>query len=78
MRVARYHATFAQRWAEYLGLALVVGSIGEIAMGSIAAGQRTQSSYPRFLASTNPSDLTITHFGTNTAGDNSTPYFAVC
>ncbi len=29
-------------------------------MGSIAAGRRTQSSYPTFLASTNPSDVTIT------------------
>ena len=28
-------------------------------MGSVAAARRTQSSYPRFLASTNPSDLTI-------------------
>src|SRR5205807_750568 len=28
-----------------------------IAMGSVAASRRTQSAYPRFLASTNPSDL---------------------
>ena len=38
---------------------LLIGLTGGIAMASIAAGRRTQSSYPRFLAATIPSDLTV-------------------
>jgi hypothetical protein len=54
LRVAwyRFRATFARRWGGYLSVVLLVGGIS---MGSIAAGRRTQSSYPTFLASTNPS-----------------------
>jgi len=44
-------------------LVLLVGVIGGVAMGSVAAARRTQSSYPRFLASTNPSDLTVSIYG---------------
>ncbi len=59
----RFRATFRRRWGGSLSLALLLALIGGIAMGSIAAGRRTQSSYPRFLASTNPSDVTITESG---------------
>ena len=55
----RFRATFGRRWGGYLSVALLVGLIGGVAMASIAAGRRTQSSYPTFLASTNPSDLTV-------------------
>jgi hypothetical protein len=55
----RLRATFRARRAGYLSIVLLVGLAGGIAMGSVAAARRTQSSYPRFLASTNPSDLTI-------------------
>jgi hypothetical protein len=44
-------------------IVLLVGLIGGIALGSIAAARRTQSSYPRFLASTNPSDMAVSVFG---------------
>src|SRR5258708_2729180 len=66
VRVAsyRFRATFAVRWRGYVALALLIGLVGGVAMGSIAAGRRTQSSYPRFLASTNPSDLNVSIFGT--------------
>ncbi len=36
---------------------LLVGLVGGVAMGAIAAGRRTQSSFPAYLASTNPSDF---------------------
>jgi hypothetical protein len=39
--------------------------IGGIALGSIAAARRTQSSYATFLASTSPSDLTLNVQGLN-------------
>jgi hypothetical protein len=42
---------------------LLIGLIGGIAMGSVAAGRRTQSSYPAFLASTDASDLTMSVYG---------------
>ena len=42
---------------------LLIGLIGGIAMGSIAAARRTQSSYPAFLASTDASDLTMSTYG---------------
>ena len=54
---------FASSWrrlgAGYLALILVVGLGGGLALGSVAAARRTSSSYSVFLASTNPSDLTI-------------------
>jgi len=44
-------------------LVVLIGLIGGIAMGSIAAARRTQSSYPAFLAGTNASDLTMSTYG---------------
>ncbi len=38
---------------DYAVLVLLIGLIGGVAMGSVQAGRRTQSSYPAFLASTN-------------------------
>jgi hypothetical protein len=59
LRVAwiRFRATFRRRWGGYLALAVLVGLVGGLAMGSIAAAWRTYSSCPQFLAGTNPSDL---------------------
>lgn len=61
LRVAWYHfrITFRRRWGGYLSVMLLIGLIGGIAMASMVAGRRTQSSYPTFLASTNPSDVTV-------------------
>jgi hypothetical protein len=56
----RFVATFGRRWGGYLTLVLLMGLIGGIALGSVAAARRTQSSYATFLASTNPSDLSLT------------------
>ena len=69
MRVARYRfaATFGRRWGGYLTLVLLIGLIGGIALGSVAAARRTQSSYATFLASTKPSDLSLTVQGQNLA-----------
>jgi len=56
-RVASYRAraTLHQRWVGYLALVVLTGVLGGVAMGSVAAARRTQSSYPVYLASTNPS-----------------------
>jgi hypothetical protein len=73
-RVARYRfrATFGRRWGGYLAIVLLIGLVGGIALGSIAAGRRTQSAYPSFLANTRPSDLDIAVFGAG-AGSGSAP-----
>jgi hypothetical protein len=55
----RFRSTFGRRCGGYLSVVVLIGLIGGIAMASIAAGRRTQSSYPTFLASTNPSDMTV-------------------
>src|SRR5580692_97783 len=61
LRVARYRfrCTGSERWAGYLALVLLLGLLGGLAMGSVAAARRTQAAFPAYLASTNPSDLTV-------------------
>ncbi len=53
----RFRVTFRRRLSGYLALALLVGLVGGVALGSLIAARRTYASYPEFLASTNPSDL---------------------
>jgi len=60
----RFRATLGRRWRSYLALALLIGVVGGVAMGAVTAGRRTYASYPRFLASTNPSDLVVQPFTT--------------
>jgi len=64
LRVAwyRYRSTFGLQLSGYLSIVLLIGLIGGVAMASVSAGRRTQSSYPTFLASTNPSNLTMAVF----------------
>jgi ABC-type antimicrobial peptide transport system permease subunit len=64
-----FRANFARRWANYLTIVLLVGAIGGLALGSVAAARRTQSSYNTFLASTNPSDLSMTVYAPNISSD---------
>ena len=61
LRVAwyRFRVTFRHRLGGYLALALLIGLVGGVAMGSLIAARRTYASYPKFLASTNPSDLLV-------------------
>ena len=73
LAVARYRlrATFARRLGGYLVLVLLIGLLGGVAMGSIGAARRNQSAYPKFLSSSNPSNLFFSSFGTGgPAGDN--------
>ncbi|MGO8863070.1 MAG: ABC transporter permease [Acidimicrobiales bacterium] len=71
----RFQATFRRRWGGYVAIALLIGLVGGVAMGSIAAARRTQSSYPTFLADTNSSDLTMSTYGVtnNSAANNYLP-----
>ena len=55
----RFRATFLRRWPGYLALAVLIGLAGGVALASLIGARRTESSYPQFLASTNPSDLLV-------------------
>jgi putative ABC transport system permease protein len=55
----RFRITLYRRWGGYLALAVLIGLLGGVAMASLVAARRTDSSYPKFLASTNPSDLIV-------------------
>jgi len=59
LRVAWYRCrtTYRRRLGGYLSIVLLLGLVGGLAMGSVAAARRTQSSFPAYLASTNPSAL---------------------
>ncbi|HXN58920.1 MAG TPA: FtsX-like permease family protein [Acidimicrobiales bacterium] len=61
MSVAWYlfRATLRRRWPGLLAIVLLLGLVGGLAMGSIAGARRTESSYPTFLAGTDPSDLLV-------------------
>jgi hypothetical protein len=62
MAAYRFPATFRRRWGGYLALAVLIGLVGGVAMGSVVAARRSDSSYPTFLAGTNPSDLVVQPF----------------
>lgn len=61
LRVAwyRFQGTLGRRWGGYLAVVLLIGLVGGLAMGAVAAARRTQASFPTFLASTDPSDLSV-------------------
>jgi hypothetical protein len=60
-RVARYRFRrgIVRRWPGYLSIVLLIGTIGGVAMASIAGARRTESSFHQFLESTKPSDLSL-------------------
>jgi len=53
----RFRSSFGRRWGEYLTLVLLIGLVGGLAMGAVAAARRTDSSFSIYWASTNPSDI---------------------
>ena len=55
----RFRRTLRRRWTGYLAVTMLLGLVGGLAMGSVAAARRTQGAYPAYLAATNPSDLAV-------------------
>jgi len=53
----RFGRTLGRRWPGYVAVVLLVGLLGGLSMGAVAGARRTQSSFPVYLASTNPSDV---------------------
>lgn len=70
--MVRYRArtTFRQRWPGFLSLVVLVGLIGGLGLGSLAAARRTQSSFSVLLAATNPSDLEVSIYTGGNGGEN--------
>jgi len=70
--VVRYRArtTFRHRWPGLLSLVVLVGLIGGLGLGSLAAARRTQSSFSVLLAATNPSDLVVSIYNGGNGGAN--------
>jgi hypothetical protein len=67
LRVAWYwlRTNFARRWTGYLTIVLIVGLLGGVAIGSITAARRTESSFQVFLKQTNPSDMGLLLYAPN-------------
>lgn len=55
----RFRATFRRRAASYIGVALLLGLFGGVALASLAGARRTASAFPRFRRATNPSDIQV-------------------
>jgi hypothetical protein len=55
----RFRRTLRRRWTGYLAITLLLGLVGGLAIGSVAAARRTQGAYAAYLAATSPSDLTV-------------------
>jgi hypothetical protein len=72
VEVARYRVrtTFGHRWRSYVTLVVLLGLLGGLGLGALAAARRTQSSFSTFLAATNPSDLVASVYGASGTGIN--------
>ncbi len=70
----RFRATFRHELASYLTIALLLGLVGGLALGSLAAARRTQSSYSALLATTNPSQIVVATAIANPAIGNGQGY----
>ncbi len=71
----RARATFRHRWPSLLSLIVLIGLVGGLGLGSLAAARRTQSSFSVLIAGTNPSDLEVSMY-TNGEGGSSLGYSA--
>jgi len=63
-------AGWRRQRASYVVLVLLIGLVGGVALGSLAAARRTDSSFSVFLAHSNPSDLMIEPAGGPGSGPN--------
>jgi FtsX-like permease family len=55
----RFSASFRQRRGGYFAIVVIIALAGGLAMASVAAARRTQSAFPRLIAASNPSNLSV-------------------
>jgi len=78
LRIAafRTRAAFGRRAGGYLAVVLLLGLVGGLALGAVAAARRTQSSFPAYVASTNPADMDVLYRYLDPAIGDTTGYDA--
>ena len=54
-----FRASLRRRWRGLAGIVVLLGLIGGLSLFALAGARRTQSAYPRFLRSTNPSTMAV-------------------
>jgi predicted lysophospholipase L1 biosynthesis ABC-type transport system permease subunit len=61
MAVAAYwvRMSLRHRWRGLIGISVLLGLVGGLSLLTLAGARRTQSAYPRFLRSTNPSTMAV-------------------
>jgi hypothetical protein len=76
LEIARYRmrVTIGHRWRSYLIIVVLVGFLGGLGLGGLAAARRTQSSFSSFLAATNPSNLNVAAYGAQTGSQSNPDY----
>jgi len=68
----RFKATFKRRWTSYLSVTVLIALVGGVSLGALAGARRTQSSFPTYVASTNPSTVELfTSYLAPNLGDDS-------
>ncbi len=70
----RLRTTWRGHLGGYLTIVVLVAAIGGLALASVAAARRTQSSYPVLVASTHPSDIEVATAVDNPAIGNGQGY----
>jgi MacB-like periplasmic core domain/FtsX-like permease family len=55
----RFRATFTRQWGGYVSLMLLIALVGGLSMASLAGARRTDSSFPTYVASTNPATTEV-------------------
>jgi hypothetical protein len=61
LRIAwfRFRANFRHRFTGLLTIVVLIGTIGGLALASVAGARRTESSFPTYFASTSPSTVGV-------------------
>jgi hypothetical protein len=74
--IARYRmrTTIGHRWRAYVTFVVLVGFLAGLGLGGLAAARRTQSSFSSFLAATNPSNLVVTVYGSQSGAAGNPDY----
>jgi hypothetical protein len=49
-------AQLRRRWRSWLTISLLIAIIGGVVLGLVAAGNRTATAFPRFVAASNSAD----------------------